>query len=532
MAYMMAEKSIEDRFYALDGQRAAKLDRARACSALTLPELLPPIGWTETEQLQPPYSSIPARGVNALASRMMTALLPLNDLPFFKFGSAKGEVPPLEAQQYLEGLAVRLHKKLSGKNIREVIYQALQQLLVLGDTLMVLEDDMTFRTIRLDHYVVRRDFKGDPIEIIYIEHVADDADEEANTSVALSSYSNSKVSKKGYKCIYHRLVWEADEKAWYQSSELDKEIVNEGKWVVPPVVPLRWQAVSGENYGRSHVEANIGDVKALESYTASLIEGLAASSSFWMAVDPAGVTVMDDIASQPNGSWVAARQQDVTALSPSATMNPQVQMAFQAVESMRKEIAQSFLMQGAAIPQGDRVTATAVRVIGQELEQVLGGVFSSIARELLSPIVRRTLFLMVDAGEVDQRLEGEFGDDPVLNIDIVTGLQALSRESERERLMAMGEMVRNLPPEAVQNFRWDSYASALVTSLGFDPRNWIVSPEEQEQKKQAEMAQAQQMQMQQQMMQGAAPAIAEQAQQNPEVLEQVASQVMMQGGPQ
>ena len=526
MAYMMAEKSIEDRFLALDGQRQAKLDRARASASLTLPELLPPVGWTETEQLIPPYSSIPARGVNALASRMMSALLPLNDLPFFKFGSAKGETPPLEAQQYLEGLAVRLHKKLSGKNIREIIYQALQQLLVLGDTLIILEDDMTFRTIRLDHYVVRRDFKGDPIEVIYIEHVADDADEDANASLGMY---NTKASKKGYKCMYHRLVWSPEEEAWYQSSELDKEIVNEGKWVVAPVIPLRWQAVSGENYGRSHVEANIGDIKALESYTASLIEGLAASSSFWMAVDPAGVTVMDDIASQPNGSWVAARQQDVVALSPSATMNPQVQMAFQAVESMRKEIAQSFLMQGAAIPQGDRVTATAVRVIGQELEQVLGGVFSSIARELLAPIVRRTLFLMVDAGEVDERLEGEFGDDPVLNIDIVTGLQALSRESERERLMAMGEMVRNLPPEAIQNFRWDSYASALVTSLGFDPRNWLIPQEEVEAKKQAEMQQQQQMAMQQQMMQGAQPAIAEQAQQNPEVLQQVAEQVMLRG---
>ena len=529
MAYMMAEKSIEDRFLALDGQRQAKLDRARASASLTLPELLPPVGWTETEQLIPPYSSIPARGVNALASRMMSALLPLNDLPFFKFGSAKGEVPPLEAQQYLEGLAVRLHKKLSGKNIREIVYQALQQLLVLGDTLILLEDDMTFRTIRLDHYVLRRNFKGDPIEIIYIEHVADDLDEDANASVSSASYSNTKVAKKGYKCVYHRLVWSDEDECWYQSSELDKEIINEGKWIVSPAIALRWQAITGENYGRSHVEANIGDIKALESYTASLIEGLAASSSFWMAVDPAGVTVLDDIASQPNGAWVAARPTDVQALSPSATMNPQVQMSFQSVESMRREIAQSFLMQGAAIPQGDRVTATAVRVIGQELEQVLGGVFSSIARELLSPIVRRTLFLMVDEGEVDPRLEGEFGEDPVLNIDIVTGLQALSRESERERLMAMGEMVRNLPPEAVQNFRWDSYASALVTSLGFDPTNWIVSPEEIEAQKQQEMMQQQQMQMQQQMMQGAGPAIAEQAQQNPQVLEQVAEQVMLQG---
>ena len=60
MAYAMSEKSIADRFFALDSLRRAKLDRARGCAALTLPELLPPYGWTETEQPEPPYSSVQA----------------------------------------------------------------------------------------------------------------------------------------------------------------------------------------------------------------------------------------------------------------------------------------------------------------------------------------------------------------------------------------------------------------------------------------------------------------------------------------
>ena len=33
--------------------------------------------------------------------------------------------------------------------------------------------------------MLRRNFKGDPIEIIYIEHVADDSDEDAHVSVLL-----------------------------------------------------------------------------------------------------------------------------------------------------------------------------------------------------------------------------------------------------------------------------------------------------------------------------------------------------------
>ncbi len=511
MQYEMAEKTIEERFRVLDSLRTAKLDRARGCASLTLPELLPPVGWSESEQLEPPYSSVPARGVNALASRMMSALLPLNDLPFFKFGKTGGEQLPLEATEFLEGLAFQLHGKLMSKNVREVVYQALQQLLVLGDTLIILEDDMSFRTCRLDHYVVRRDYKGDVIEIIYLEHVAKPHSESAFDAAANSGTYSSTVSKKGYDCVFHRLI--KVDGVWMVTSEQAGEIVSEGIFKVCPVIPLRWQSITGENYGRSHVECNIGDIKSLESYTASLIEGLAAGSSFWMGVDPAGITALDDIASQPNGTWVAARQQDVFTLSPSTTMNPQISVTSTAVEKMRQEVGRAFLMSGAAIPQGDRVTATAVRMVGQELEQVLGGVFSSIARDLLEPIVKRTFYLMVEDEEVDPRLAEQFeSEQGILDIDIVTGLQALSRESDRERLMQMGEMVRNLPPEAVQNFRWDAYASALVTSLGFDPRSWI-RPQEEVAAEQAAAAEAQQMQaMQQAAIQPAAQAAAQAAQ--------------------
>jgi len=74
--------SLADRFRTLDGLRTSKLERARYCSALTVPSLLPPEGWTEQMQLPQPYSSTAARGVTAMASRMLSALLPLNDSPF------------------------------------------------------------------------------------------------------------------------------------------------------------------------------------------------------------------------------------------------------------------------------------------------------------------------------------------------------------------------------------------------------------------------------------------------------------------
>ena len=64
---------LVDRFRILDSCRTSKLERARYCSSLTVPSILPPDGWTEQDQLPQPYSSVAARGVTAMASRMLSA---------------------------------------------------------------------------------------------------------------------------------------------------------------------------------------------------------------------------------------------------------------------------------------------------------------------------------------------------------------------------------------------------------------------------------------------------------------------------
>jgi hypothetical protein len=277
----------------------------------------------------------------------------------------------------------------------------------------------------------------------------------------------------------------------YRKERGDGTVISQGNYIVPPISVLRWYAIPGENYGRSHCEDLLGDIRSLESYTKSQIEGLAGASAFWIGIDPSGITEMDDIATMPNGSFVAARQSDVYTISPAATMNPQVQAASAAVENMRREIGQAFLMTGQAIPSGDRVTATAVRMIGSELETVLGGAFSSIARTLMEPIINRCIVQMLDQELLDPALEEQFfAEDGTISLKIVTGLQALSRDSDLQKLMQMGEMVRNLPPDAVQTFKWDAYASQLITCLGFDPRQWVKSPEE-IQEQQAMMAKQQ-----------------------------------------
>lgn len=497
--------SLLDRFNKLDALRTSKLERGRYFSSLTIPSLLPPEEWTEQEALPQPYSSTAARGVTAMASRMLSALLPLNDMPFFKFELTSGAEPDPEVFSYMENLSYQVFNTLSSGNLRETIYQALQHLIVVGDVLLLMDDDFNFRLVRLDRYTCKRDVYGNLEEIIYIEFQSIGEEEDYDDSSMLSV-----MHRRGYKKIYVNAKKGEDEWTLRKEDE-DGNLIDEGVYQTPPFVALRWSGIPGENYGRSHCEDLIGDIKALESFTEGLIYGVTAASVFWMACDPAGMTELDDIVSSPTGSWVSARNGEVFTISPADTMQPQIAATQSGVDILRREIGRAFLLDSASIPSGERVTATAVRMIGQELEHVLGGAFSAIARDLMEPIVNRAVFLMLASGVIDQRLSDMFVKDGLLDVEIVTGLQALSRDSDLQKLMQMGEMVRNLPEQAAAMFKWDQYGKALITSLGFSPDSWIKSEEEVKAEQEAEQRRMMAMQAEQQGAMGMSQAVTETA---------------------
>ena len=174
------EKTIKERWQKLDAKRAHKLLRAKECSLITIPTLLPPAGHTQDLRQYQTYSSIQARGVTSLASKILSVLIPLNDTPFFSFGLKNSREPPQEISEYLTLLASQVYKKMISKNLREVAYLAIQHLVVVGDVLVMMEDDFSFRVISLDNYVTRRDVNGDLLELIYLEYVASPNDEDCN----------------------------------------------------------------------------------------------------------------------------------------------------------------------------------------------------------------------------------------------------------------------------------------------------------------------------------------------------------------
>lgn len=494
------EENIKQRWEALDRKRELYLDRARACSAVTIPTLLLPENYDEQEPMIQQYSSVASRGVTSLSSKILSALIPLNDTPFFKLGLKNGRTPEHDIAEYLEVLSQQIYRKLLGKNMRDAIYLALQHLIVTGNSLIIMDNDFSFRVIPLDQFVVRRNVQGDVKELIYVEYLSKPNSEKVDES---RRFQHGENDQDGFDTVYIRITHEED--GWFMEKELEEEIIESGYFEVSPFIVLRWTGVANEDYGRSHVEDLYGDIITLEAYSRSMIQGMAAASTFFMGVDPAGLSELDDLSAAQNGEWVAARAQDIFVISPSSTMNPQVQISQAAVETMRREVGAGFLMQSASMPTGERVTATAIRAIGNELEGILGGTFSAIARDLMEPLVRRTILLMLNNNEIDERMREQFDvEEGLLAIEIITGLQALSREGDLTKLLQLGEMVRNLPEFGAQMFRWDAFSRAVVLALGFDPKLWVKSEEEVQQQQQQQAKAQQQMEMQKMLAQQAA----------------------------
>jgi hypothetical protein len=138
--------------------------------------------------------------------------------------------------------------------------------------------------------------------------------------------------------------------------------------------------------------------------------------------------------------------------------------------------------------QGERVTAEEIRYMAQELEGGLGGLYSILSQEFQLPLVR----LLLQKMEREKKMPKMPKD--TLKPQIVTGMEALGRGHDLNKLSQFLQMLQPLGPEVIaQELNVNDYIDRLGASLGLDTNGLIKSDEE----KQQEAAMAQQMQQQQ-----------------------------------
>jgi len=509
MDYNSGQSTAKERYEKLKQDRQYFLDRARECSELTIPSLIPDESFTKSSDLYSPYQSVGARGVNNLASKLLLLLLPPNS-PFFRLqvsGDAKKEMAEQQGvKTAVEKALAEIERSVSNKieelSLRVSVFEALKHLIVGGNVLTYLPKDGNMRVYPLTQFVCKRDSSGELLEIIIKENIA----HSALDPDILEQIKNNGDYKDDEECEIYTHIYKLDTKKFYICQEvMGIKIPSTIGTLMADAMPyqsLRMIRVDNEDYGRSFVEEFIGDLKSLEGLSQALVESAAASSKVVFLVRPNAVTRKKDLAGTSNGDIITGSKEDVSVLQTDKQYD--LQVVERSIQKLEERMSYAFLLHTAIQRNAERVTAQEIRYMAEQLETSMGGVYSLLSQELQLPLVSVLMKRMTQAKEIPSLPKG------TVKPTIITGIEALGRGNDLQKLREFIGEIGNLAqinPQVVQSLNTQDLINRIATGLGIDTEGLLKSQEELMAEQEAQQEQAQQQQMME-MAQKAAPQVA------------------------
>lgn len=502
------KNTAQSRWKDLEPYRSLYLRRAIDASKLTIPTLIP-----ESDQNDSwggdRYNSIPslyqgagARGVSSLSAKLLLALMPPSQ-PFFRLTIDKGKI-----QQYLEqrggqeeqllsqldqalsDLERQVLRRLDQLQARSALFEAVKHLIVGGNALIYVGAD-AIRMYSLRSFCVDRDPEGNVTEIVVREQVA-----ERYMPVRQPKESDQGESDEREDVYTHINISPQDNRVeWYQEYEGEKLAGSAGfsSLDTSPWIVLRLHRVAGESYGRGLVEEVLGDLQSLESLSKAVVQGALISAKALFLVNPNGTTRADVLARAENGAIVAGNAADVEALQ--VQKSSDMSVALQTMQLLERRLQFTFLTNEAVQRDAERVTAEEIRLMAEQLEQGLGGVYSVLSAELQLPLIRRVMHLMEREGDIPPVPKG------LVEPQVTTGLEAIGRGNDKQRLTTFLQTVAASigPEQFLQYINPSELIRRFAAADGIDTAGLVKNDQE----LQAEQAQQQQAMLAQQLAQGA-----------------------------
>lgn len=488
-------ETAKARYNRLDSLRQPYLDRARECSKLTIPSLVPPQGSSGSTKLPTPFQSMGARGVNNLAAKLLLALLPPNS-PFFRLIISDFMLEKLTGQEgmradieeALDKMERAVMSSIETGSTRPSVFEAMKLLLVAGNALLYVPPTGGLKVFRLDRYVVKRDPMGNVLEIITKEDISEMElpDEIANSIDVGEKGPNADDTVELYTHIFR------SEKGWEIYQEVEGQIIKGSEGTYPkdksPWMALRFIKVDGEDYGRGYVEEYLGDLKTLEGLTKAIVQASAAAAKVLFLVKPNSTTKMRTLAESESGDIKEGNKDDVSVLQMDKYADFRV--AYDTISQLKESLSFAFLLNSAVQRSGERVTAEEIRYLANELEAALGGVYSTLAQEFQLPYLSVVMAGMERRGELPKLPKGS------IRPSITTGVEAIGRGNDLTKLAGLLQDIAPLGPETIQaELNVGDYIKRCGAARGIDMKGLIPTEEEKaaRQQQQQTMAMVQQL---------------------------------------
>ena len=486
--------TAKERYDYLCSDRSQFLNEAEEATKLTLPYLIR--GHEDQskgmKQLKTPWQSVGAKGVVALASKLSLSLVP-PQTSFFKLQLDESQLgqefgPEIKSELDLSFAKIErtILEAIAASDDRVVIHQALQHLVVGGNALIFM-GKAGLKLYPLNRYVIERDGNGDVIEIITKESINKDLIPNYDEIKPNVPY-NQDEDEDGEECdVFTHVKRDNNRFVWHQEVH-DKVLPNsQGKSPVDstPWLPLRFNTVDGEAYGRGRVGQFIGDLKSLEALSQAIVEGSAAAAKVVFVVSPSSTTKPQTLATAGNGAIVQGRPDDIGVVQVGKTAD--FATALQHMQTLEKRLNEAFLI--LSVRQSERTTAEEVRMTQMELEQQLGGLFGLLTVEFLVPYLNRKLSIFQKTGEIPRIPKG------MVKPIIVAGINSLGRGQDVQALGGFLQTIaQTMGPEAITTYiNPEEVIKRLAAAQGIDVLNLVRSMQEVQQEEQQAIEQEAEM---------------------------------------
>ncbi len=483
--------TAQGRYSQLKSEREPYLVRGRDAAKLTIPSLLPPEGTTGATTLYQPWQSVGAKGLNNLASKLLLVLFPpggtffrlgVNDFTLSKMMKAaqgggenqkdvKAELD--EAFGKIERAGVQ---RLEERGARMQLFEGCKHLLLAGTILLQMLPDEKLKLHKLDRFVLKRDQEGNTTEIVVRETVAKVTLTPELQAFVTATASTDKTADKAEESVdIYTWVRRAGKK-WTVEQEINGQTVPDSAGSYPldksPWFPIRLISVDGEDYGRGFIEEVIGDLASYDSLRQALVEWAAIASRIIPLVDEGGVTSIKQINEARNGQAVSGKKKDIEFMKVEKLADFRVTQ--ETAQDIKRDLQQAFLLLAGSQRDAERVTAEEIRMIAQELETALGGVYSVLAQEFQRPIAARLIFQMAKRNELPSLPE------KTVSLQIVTGIAGLGRNSDLSKIdVLIAGAAQLFGPEGIREYvSVGSYLQRRATALAIDIEGMIRSEED------------------------------------------------------
>lgn len=479
-------------FKKLDNARSAIKQEWRDASALTLNYLIPPEGYTESTPLETPHQNLGSRAVKSLGSKMVITLLPPSS-PFFKLLVDTASAKELDNSNpgSTEDITKRLlqttqviQDAIDESNARSALFNIMLYLIVAGNCLISIDKEGENKVINPLDYVVERDGAGNAIMWIVREVVnpASIDNPEVRAFVEANGEQAKQVNSRTNNIINQFELYTAVE---LQPNGKYRIFQETGGHIIPGtdmevpkdqcpfLPPLTWNLIEGNNYGIGQVQDTLGDWRNFEAMSMLMSKGQAALAKLLWLVDPNGTTDPTDIDKAESGAVVYGRDTEVTALT-AANKAIDFQYVSAEMDKLERRLGQAFLLTSSIQRDGERVTAREITQLAQDLNETQGGTFTHQARQYQQPFLARWLFIL----KKDRKVNTEILDDDVVKSKIITGLEALGRGAELEKLVQALELLSQTIPGFEEWLNKPGSIAQIFDKLQVDKTNLILSEAE------------------------------------------------------